>query len=52
VIYPAENAIKRLNEAAPRIKAAIIPDAGHDLTIVQARMVSTMATNFIKTLAP
>ena len=52
VIYPAENAIKRLNEAAPKIKAAIIPDAGHDLTIVQAPMVSTMVTNFIKTLAP
>jgi pimeloyl-ACP methyl ester carboxylesterase len=52
VIYPAENAIKRLTEAAPKIKAAIIPDAGHDLTIVQARMVSTMAANFIGTFAP
>jgi pimeloyl-ACP methyl ester carboxylesterase len=39
-LYSARKAIQRLNKVAPRIKAEIIPGAGHDLTFVQAVMVN------------
>jgi len=47
-IYSAEKAIKRLNKVAPHIKAEVIPDAGHDLTIVQAEMVNRKVIEFLK----
>ena len=35
-IYPAQKAIDWLNTIAPQIRSAMIPQAGHDLTILQA----------------
>ncbi len=47
-IYVAQKAVQRLNEVAPHIKAEIIPNAGHDLTIVQAEMVNKKVLDFLK----
>ena len=41
---------ERLNEFAPQIKTEVIPSAGHDLTIVQAKMVNTKVLEFLKSL--
>lgn len=47
-IYSAQKAIQRLHKVAPHIKTAFIPDAGHDLTIVQAEMVNATVLEFLK----
>jgi pimeloyl-ACP methyl ester carboxylesterase len=47
-IYSARKAIQRLNEVAPQIKTELIPQAGHDLTIVQAEMVNNKVLGFLK----
>jgi len=47
-IYSAQKAIQRLRKVAPNIKAEVIPNAGHDLTIVQAEMVNTKVLKFLK----
>jgi pimeloyl-ACP methyl ester carboxylesterase len=49
-IYSARKAIQRLHKMAPHIKTEIIPNAGHDLTIVQAEMVNTKVLEFLKQL--
>jgi len=46
-IYPAQKAIQRLNTIAPAIKTKLIPNAGHDLTIVQAEMVNEIVLEFL-----
>ncbi len=46
-IYSAEETLKRLNSVAPHIKTELIPDAGHDLTIVQAEMVNRIILDFL-----
>ena len=48
VIYSAQEAIDRLHSAAPHIKTEIIPDAGHDLTIVQSGLVNKKVIEFLK----
>jgi pimeloyl-ACP methyl ester carboxylesterase len=47
-IYSARKAIQRLNDVAPQIKTELIPQAGHDLTIVQAEMVNNKVLGFLK----
>jgi pimeloyl-ACP methyl ester carboxylesterase len=47
-IYSAQKAIQRLHKVAPHIKAEVIPNAGHDLTIVQAEMVNEKVLEFLK----
>jgi len=47
-IYSAQKAIRRLNEVAPQIKTELVPQAGHDLTIVQAEMVNNKVLGFLK----
>jgi pimeloyl-ACP methyl ester carboxylesterase len=47
-IYSAQKAIQRLHKVAPHIKAEVIPNAGHDLTIVQAEMVNAKILEFLK----
>ncbi|MBA7616270.1 Carboxylesterase YbfK [subsurface metagenome] len=47
-IYSAQKAIQRLNKVAPHIKAEVIHNAGHDLTIVQAEMVNRKVLEFLK----
>jgi len=46
-IYSAQKAVSRLNRVAPQIKTGIIPNAGHDLTIVQAEAVTKMILDFV-----
>jgi pimeloyl-ACP methyl ester carboxylesterase len=47
-IYSARKAIQRLNEVVPQIKTELIPQAGHDLTIVQTEMVNNKVLWFLK----
>ena len=47
VIYSAQKAVQRLNEVAPYIQTEVIPNAGHDLTIVQAEMVNQKILEFL-----
>lgn len=47
-IYSAQEAVERLNEVAPQIETDIIPDAGHDLTLVQADLVNRIVLAFLK----
>ena len=47
-IYPADEAVERLNRVAPQIKTEIIPNAGHDLTFVQAEMVNKKVLEFLR----
>ncbi len=46
-IYSMEDAVLRLKRLAPQIKVQIIPNAGHDLTIVQAEMVNIFILEFL-----
>ena len=47
-IYSASKAIRRLHKVAPQIKTEVIPDAGHDLTFVQAEMVNKKVLEFLR----
>ncbi len=47
-IYSAEKALGRLNEVAPHIKTEVIPNAGHDLTFLQADLVNRKVLEFLK----
>ena len=49
-IYSAQKAIQRLHQVAPQIKTEVIPNAGHDLSIVQAERVNTKILEFLKQL--
>ncbi|MEE9465081.1 MAG: alpha/beta hydrolase [Candidatus Neomarinimicrobiota bacterium] len=46
-LYPAEQAVERLENEAPQIQTEIIPDAGHDLTIVQSELVNRRILEFL-----
>jgi pimeloyl-ACP methyl ester carboxylesterase len=46
-LYSAEKAVQRLNHVAPHIKTEIIPNAGHDLAILQAEMVNRKILDFL-----
>jgi pimeloyl-ACP methyl ester carboxylesterase len=47
-IYSAQKAIQRLHKVAPQIKTEIFPDAGHDVTFVQAQIVNAKVLEFLK----
>jgi pimeloyl-ACP methyl ester carboxylesterase len=47
VVYSAAPAARRLNRAAPQIPAAVIPNAGRDLTIAQAETVNREIPDFL-----
>lgn len=47
-IYSAHKAIERLKKTAPQIETALIPRAGHDLTIVQTEMVDRKILEFLR----
>jgi pimeloyl-ACP methyl ester carboxylesterase/TM2 domain-containing membrane protein YozV len=47
-IYSAQNAVDRLNKIAPHITVEIIPDAGHDLSAVQAELVNQKILDFLE----
>lgn len=46
-IYPAREAVERLNRVAPQIRTEITPEAGHDLTIIQAELVNEIVIEFL-----
>jgi pimeloyl-ACP methyl ester carboxylesterase len=46
-IYSAQKAVGRLNRLAPQIKTGIIPHAGHDLSFVQAELVTKTILDFL-----
>ena len=46
-IYSSEDAVLRLKNMAPHIKVQVIPNAGHDLTIVQAELVNRYILEFL-----
>jgi pimeloyl-ACP methyl ester carboxylesterase len=46
-IYDAQEAVQRLNDVAPDVETHVIPDAGHDLTIVQADLVHKKVLEFL-----
>jgi pimeloyl-ACP methyl ester carboxylesterase len=47
-IYSAQAALERLVRVAPQIRTMVIPDAGHDLTVVQAEMVNEIVLEFLE----
>ena len=47
-IYSAEEAVARIEKAAPHIRAEIIPGAGHDLPAVQAELVNQKILDFLE----
>lgn len=47
-IYSAQEAVERLKKIAPRIRVEIIPNAGHDLSVVQAEMVNQKILDFLE----
>ena len=47
-LYSAQKAVQRLNSVAPQIETGVIPDAGHDLTLVQTEMVNRQVLEFLK----
>jgi pimeloyl-ACP methyl ester carboxylesterase len=49
-IYSAQKAVRRLNRVAPQIKTEIIPQAGHDLWMAQAELVTRKILDYL--LAP
>jgi pimeloyl-ACP methyl ester carboxylesterase len=48
VVYPARDAIRRFHTLAPAVKTEIIPDASHDLTISQTRIVDDKVIAFLR----
>jgi pimeloyl-ACP methyl ester carboxylesterase len=46
-IYSPHEAIQRIERIAPQIKTALIPNAGHDLTVVQADRVNRIVLDFL-----
>lgn len=46
-IYSARRALARLNAVAPQIQGEILPDAGHDLPIVQAELLTQRVLAFL-----
>jgi pimeloyl-ACP methyl ester carboxylesterase len=47
-IYSSEEAVARLKKVVPHIKAEIIPEAGHDLSVVQAELVNQKILDFLE----
>ncbi len=47
-LYSTQKAVQRLNQVAPHTKTETIPNAGHDLAIVQAEIVNRKALDFLQ----
>ena len=54
VIYSGSgaDAVRRLNKAAPEIKTVLVPDCGHDLTLVQTEVVNREILEFLEPAIP
>ena len=46
-VFSAQKAVQRLNEVAPHIQIAVIPNAGHDLLSLQPEMVNKEILQFL-----
>ncbi|UTB32375.1 MAG: alpha/beta hydrolase [Methanobacterium sp. ERen5] len=46
-IYSPTKAVNRIKSVAPQIKTEIIPNAGHDLTSVQNKMINSKVLEFL-----
>ncbi len=46
-LYDAQEAVDRFNNLAPQIFTDIVPEAGHDLSIVQAELINRMVLEFL-----
>lgn len=46
-LYSPQEAIERLNSVAPQVETAIIPNAGHDLTMARAALVNRKILEFL-----
>jgi pimeloyl-ACP methyl ester carboxylesterase len=46
--FSPQKAIQRLNRVAPHIQTEVIPQAGHDLSFAQAKLVSEKVLKFLK----
>lgn len=49
VLYPADQALERLQQVAPQIQAERIDEAGHDLTLVRSEAVTDRVLTFLTT---
>jgi pimeloyl-ACP methyl ester carboxylesterase len=47
-LYSAHDAVMRLETVAPKINVELIPNAGHDLTLVQAELVNSKIVEFLE----
>lgn len=47
VLYSAKSAIQRIQSITPIMQTELIPDAGHDLLLTQAKRVNTKVTQFL-----
>ena len=47
VLYSAHKAVQRLNGIAPQIRTEVIPNAGHDLILVQTDLVNQKIVEFL-----
>ena len=54
VIYSGSgaDAVRRINEAAPEIQTELIPNCGHDLTLVQPELVNRIILDFLEPAIP
>jgi pimeloyl-ACP methyl ester carboxylesterase len=46
-IYSPRKALRRLHRVAPHIKAELVPQAGHDLSLAQAELVNRRVLDFL-----
>jgi pimeloyl-ACP methyl ester carboxylesterase len=46
-LYSAHKAVQRLNKLAPQIKTEILPNAGHDLTLIHTELVNRRVLEFL-----
>jgi pimeloyl-ACP methyl ester carboxylesterase len=46
-LYSPQAAVERLNTVAPQVETAIIPNAGHDLTMARAALVNRKILEFL-----
>jgi len=49
-IYSPQKACERLTEVAPQIRTRLLPDCGHDLSVVQAALVNREVVGFFDAL--
>jgi pimeloyl-ACP methyl ester carboxylesterase len=47
-LYDAGQALARLRRVAPQVRTGLIPEAGHDLTMVQAELINNKVLDFLR----